>query len=519
MRRIEFLDTTLRDGNKLPFIIMNVNDRLEIAHQLVKLGVDIIDAGYPTKSKRDKELISLLAGEIKGTCISALSRAILSDIEMTLEILNGVHNKCIHIFMPISEQFINDVLKKSKLEVLSMARKSVETALQAGIKVQFSLSEFPHSDSEFMLDALETVCGAGTNIVSLADTNGVLFPFQVEKTIKESVKKIRGYIKKGVRLGVHFHNDFGVATANTLSAVLNGANHVEATIGGLGARAGNTALEEVAFGLEALKNDFKIEHGINLKEIGYTSQLVSHLTGVTPHLNKPIIGKCAYIEPKGSRCRLALSAEIKKLMESAASGQKSHEIFSDREIEKNEFIEKLKKYKLYEREIDNQKLYELFIRNMARQGYIYISDIEAIIEDLKIESKPEYKLKSFSVMTGSSVLPVGLVEIIKNKKKYIQSANGTGPVDALCKAIDKIAGFTPELLLYTVDMVTEGLDARADITVTLQYKGRRFHGHFGSTDVIEASAGAYLNAVNRIVSSKILENEETFYINGEMLWE
>ena len=141
------------------------------------------------------------------------------------------------------------------------------------------------------------------------------------------------------------------------------------------------------------------------------------------------------------------------------------------------------------------------------------------MEDIKIEARPKYRLKSFSVMTGTSVLPVGIVEIVKDQKRYIESSHGAGPVDALCKAIDKVAGFQPELLLYTVNMVTEGLDARAEITVTVQYKGRRFHGHFGSTDVIEASAGAYLNAINRIVDSDILETEETFYINGEMLWE
>lgn len=519
MRKIEFLDTTLRDGNKLPFIVMNINDRLEIAHQLVKLGVDIIDAGYPTKTRRDRELISLLGSEIKDTYISALSRAISSDIEKTMEVLKGIQKKYIHIFMPISEQFISTVLNKSKLEVLEMARKAVETAVKAGVKVQFSFSEFPHSDPVFMLDALETVCESGAKIVSLADTNGILFPFQVEKLVKESVKKIEPYINKGIKLGVHFHNDFGVATADTISAVLNGADHVEVTIGGLGARAGNTPLEEVAFGLEALKGEFKLKHGINLKEIGYTAQLVSHLTGITPHLNKPIIGRCAYIEPKGSRSRLALSDSIKKLMESGTSGQKSHEVFSDRDIKESVFLEKLKKIGMYEKEIDNHRLYELFTRTLTRQGYVYISDLDAMIEDLKIEARPEYKLESFSVMTGSSMLPVGIVEIIKDKNKYIQSAHGTGPVDALCKAIDKVAGFTPELLLYTVDMVTEGLDARADITVTLQYKGRRFHGHFGSTDVIEASAGAYLNAINRIVSSNILESEEAFYINGEMLWE
>ena len=519
MRKIEFLDTTLRDGNKLPFIVMNVNDRLEIAHQLVKLGVDILDAGYPTKSRRDRELISLLSAEVKDVYISALSRAILSDIEKTIEMLNGANKKYIHIFMPISEQFISEVLNKSRLEVLEMAQKAVETAVKAGIKTQFSLSEFPHSDLRFMLDILEIVCESGAEIVNLADTNGILFPFQVENIMKESVKKIEPYMKKGVRLGVHFHNDFGVATADTISAVLNGSNHVEVTIGGIGARAGNTPLEEVVFGLEALKGEFKLEHGINLKEIGYTAQLVSHLTGVTPHLNKPIIGKCAYTEPKGSRSRLALSDSIKKLMESGTSGQKSHKIFSDSDIKEIDFLEKLKKNGMYENNIDNHRLYELFTRTLTRQGYVYISDMDAMIEDLKIEAKPEYKLKSFSVMTGSSVLPVGIVEIIKDKKKYIQSAHGTGPVDALCKAIDKVAGFTPQLLLYTVNMVTEGLDARANITVTLQYKGRRFHGHFGSTDVIEASAGAYLNAVNRIVSSNILENEETFYINGEMLWE
>ncbi|NOY08050.1 MAG: hypothetical protein GXP33_04330 [Spirochaetes bacterium] len=519
MRRIEFLDTTLRDGNKLPFIVMNLSDRLEIAHQLVRLGVDIIDAGYPVKSKRDRECISLIGREIRGPYISALSRAIVGDIEETLKILSAASRKYLHIFMPVSNQFLNDVLKKSKLQALEMIKKSVETAIKDDARVQFSFSEFPHCDKDFMFDAIETACESGANTVSLADTNGILFPFQVQKIIGDISEKIAKYTEKGILLGVHFHNDFGVATADTISAVLNGAAHVEVTVGGIGARAGNTPLEEVAFALEALKKEYDLCHGIKLKQIGETAQLVSHLTGITPHLNKPIIGRCAYTEPEGSRSRSALADNFKKLLKSSTSGQQSNELFTDKELNMPDFTEKLKDFKLYEDGTDIKRLFDIVKRTVNRQGYIYISELEAIMEDIKIEAGPKYMLKSFSVMTGTSVLPVGIVEIVKDQNRYIESSHGAGPVDALCKAIDKVAGFSPELLLYTVNMVTEGLDARAEITVTLQYKGRRFHGHFGSTDVIEASAGAYLNAINRIVGSDILETEETFYINGEMLWE
>ena len=517
-RKIFFLDTTLRDGNKLPFIVMNLKDRLEIAHKLNELGVDIIDAGYPFASDRDREAVSLISKEVKRPYISALTRAIPEDIDFTLKTLSAAERRYLHIFMPISDQFIDEVLKKTRDEVLRMVKDSVSYAKTSGSRVQFSFSEFPHADEKFLFDAIDVACSSGVDTISLADTNGVMFPFQVDTLIE----KVYSYIlQKGYKtvLGVHFHNDLGVATANTLTAIKNGASHVEVTIGGLGARSGNTALEEVAIGIELLGEELEIEHSLRMEKVDQTALLISHLTGIMSHPNKPIIGRCAFREPEGSRSRDSLSGKFKTILNEKHIGRESDEIFSRYTMEMNEFKKTLKSQGISYDDLDMEDLYSTYRYYMEKRGYIRNSELRLIVEDMKAQNFQKYILGSFGVMTGSSTLPVGIVELWNGEQRIVQSADGTGPVDALCRAVDRAVGLSPKLIMYTVDTVSEGKDARAEVTVTVELKGRRFHGHYGSTDVIEASLVAYLNAVNRIISSGITETEKTFYVNGDTLWE
>jgi len=518
-RKIFFLDTTLRDGNKLPFMVMNLRDRLEIAHKLNELGVDIIDAGYPFASDRDREAVSAISREIKdGAYISALSRAIPEDIDFTLRNLSNADKPYLHIFMPVSDQFINEVLKKKRGEVLKMIEEAILHAKRSNVMVQFSFSEFPHTEEEFLLDAVDVACSSGADTVSLADTNGVMFPFQVSKLVKRVYSRISEKDYKTI-LGVHFHNDLGLATANTLTAIENGASHVEVTIGGLGARSGNTPLEEVAMSIELLSGGFNIEHSLKMGKINQTALLVSHLTGIVPHPNKPVIGRCAFREPEGSRSRDSLPERVREILSEEYIGKESDEIFSSQVMGVAEFEKALENFNISHEGIVLEELYSKYKYYMEKKGYIKVSELRLIIEDMRTQNLQKYILGSFGVMTGSSTLPVGIVELWNGEQKIVQSAGGTGPVDALYRAVDRAVGLSPKLIMYTVDTVSEGKDARAEITVTVEFKGKRFHGHYGSTDVIEASLVAYLNAINRIISSGITETEETFYVNGDTLWE
>ncbi len=516
--KVVFLDTTLRDGNKLPFVVMNLRDRVEIAHKLEELGVDIIDAGYPFASDRDKEAIYSISREIEEPYVSALSRAIVKDIDFTINVLSNTKKPYLHIFMPISDQFITEVLKKDRLAVLKMIEDSIGRAKKAGVKVQFSFCEFSQANGEFLFDGVETACSVGVDTVSLADTNGVISPMDAG----EIVGKLRTFLThKGfnTRIGVHFHNDLGVATANTLLSIENGARHVEVTVGGLGARSGNTPLEEVALGIDVFGEKLGVHHSLNMHKLDQLAILVSHLTGISPHPNKPVIGRCAFKEPEGSRSRDSLSEELKAILCDSYIGRESDRVFSEVVLSKGKFVEELKALGFGLEGVDIEKLHTKYLYYMEKRNYIKLSELKLIIDDIRVESLQTYILESFGVMTGSKTTPVGVVELYHGESKIVQSSSGSGPIDALYKAVDRAVGLSPKLIMYTVDTVSEGKDASAEITVTVEIKGKRFHGHYGSTDVIEASLVAYLNAINRILSSGITNSEETFYVDGDTLWE
>jgi len=517
-RRVQFLDTTLRDGNKLPFIALAVKDRLEIALQLARLGVDIIDAGYPAASREERESVSLIAAQVEGPSVSALSRPLGEDIDRALEALKESKKPLLHLFLPISTTFLTEILKKNRGETLRMIEDSVNQARSAGMETQFSLSEIGQAPRELILEAARTACGAGAGIVNLADTNATLYPSQVRELVAEVAEVVRACPRPAV-VGVHFHNDFGLATANTLSALEAGAGHVEGTIGGLGVKGGNTPLEEVVFALEVFRQQLKLEHGIRLDQLYKTSSLISHITGIQPHPNKPIIGKCAFVEAKGSQARNSLPQGLRDLLRAGTIGRPEDTLFADQEMNLAGFTRQLEHMGVNTGEIDVEKVYHLYESQLRRKRVVLQSEVMDMVDDARLEEKAPYRLASFSVMTGSGSLPVGLVELERSGKKLAQSAHGSGAIDALCRAVDRAVGLKPQLVLYSVDSLTEGKDARAHVTVTLSHLGRRFHGHCGSTDVVEASLRAYLDAMNRLEACRLAGQEPEFYIEGEYLWE
>jgi 2-isopropylmalate synthase len=513
--RIQILDTTLRDGNKLPFLVLDQKDRLEIARQLARLGVDIIDAGYPAASALEAECVRLLVREVEGARISALSRAIPEDIEQVMKILADADKPYLHVFLPLSRHFIAMFLKKSREEILRLIEETIAQARQADLPVQFSLAEITEADEDFLVEAARVAFDAGAQVVGVADSNGTLHPSRVG----ELIPRLAALAGEGARLGVHFHNDLGLATANTLLAVEAGARHVEATLGGLGTRSGNTPLEEVVFGLEAFSERLGLSHGVRLDQLDRTQGLISYITGVQLHPNKPVLGKCAFQDIKGSHTRDSLGENLKKLLQQSTIGRPVDALFADREMSPAGFKQQLEHLGIPLAGINMDKAYHLYLSQIKRKKAVHRAEVLSMVNDARLEEKAPYTLVSFNVMTGSNSLPVGSVELRKDDIELIQTAPGTGPIDALCQAVDRAVGLKPRLILYSVDSLTEGKDARAEVVVTLTYLGKRFHGHYGSTDVVEASVRAYLDAVNRIEVYRSSGAQEEFYIDGEYLWE
>ncbi len=515
---VEFMDTTLRDGNKLPFVVLDRHDRLVIARQLATLGVDIIDAGYPAASAEEKESVEAIAEEVRGPRISALSRAVPEDVCEACELLSRNDRPWLHVFLPASPYFLKEVLKLKTDQVLDLIGRCLEAGSE--LPLQFSLGEIAEAEPGFLMEAAASIVQGGAEVLNLADTNGSMHP----STAADLVRRIRSSLgqEPSVRIGVHFHNDLGLATANSLACLEAGARHVECTVGGIGDRGGIAALEEIVFGLEAFRERLNLSHHIQLDQLWRTSTLLSRLTGIPPHPNKPVLGKCAFRETRAggsTDIRDALPEHLRELLREKTIGRSEDALFGDQEMSRAGFKQQLKNYRLAVEGVDLDKAYGLYQTQVRRKKTVSLSEVQSIVEQARLEEDQRvYTLVSFNVMTGNQTLPVGSVELTREDTPLVQSATGTGPVDALCRAVDMAVGLNPRLILYSVDHLTEGKDARAEVTVSLAYLGRRFHGHSGSTDVVEASLRAYLDAVNSIETHRRCHPAEEFYINGEELW-
>jgi 2-isopropylmalate synthase len=467
-RRIEIFDTTLRDGNKLPFVVLSPADRLLLAHQLAKLGVDVIEAGFPAASEEEADCVTRICSEVRGPCIAALARALPADVKKALECLRRAEKPYLHVFMSVSPQFLRQVLKATEKEALEVLSACLRTARDAGVRTQFSLSEAPHARKEFLREAVARAREAGADVINLADTNGIMVPEEMRALVEEVAELLSRGSGPVPRIGVHCHDDLGLATANTMAALRAGATHAEVTVGGFGERAGNAALEELAFLIAAFGERDGLSHGIDLAQIGPTSRLFDSLTGVRTHPNKAVIGECALVPVAGGFSGASLEPRLRALLQEKTIGRPLEE--------------------------------------------------PAPPAAPPPPSGP-YLLEAFNVLSSSHSPPVGLVVIRRAGKTLTQTSHGTGPIDALFRAVDKALGFSTRMVLYSVSTLSAGTDAFAEVIVTVELRGRRFHGRHRSTDVIEASLRAYMGACNSIGESGVLDGPSEFHVAGEYLWE
>ncbi len=518
--RIIIFDTTLRDGEQSPGATLNVDEKLTIARQLARLGVDVIEAGFPYSSPGDFEAVQKIAqsvGTENGPIICGLARATRQDIKAAAEALKPAAHNRIHTFIATSDIHLEYKLKKNRQEVAAIAEEMVAYAKSFVSDVEFSPEDAGRSDPEFLYTVLERVIAAGATTINIPDTVGYTTPEEfgaIIRGIRENVPNIDQAI-----ISVHGHNDLGLAVANFLEAVKNGARQLECTINGIGERAGNAALEELVMALHVRRQYFNPFLGrpeasevpltrIDTRQIYKTSRLVSNLTGMLVQPNKAIVGANAFAHESGIHQDGVLKNRLTyEIMDAQLIGLSDNQIVLGKLSGRNAFRSRLKELGF---DLTEQELNKAFIRfkELAdKKREITDWDLEAIVND-EIQQAPElFHVELVQVSCGDHACPTATITLrTPEGEELTDAATGTGPVDAVYKAINRVVNVPNELIEFSVQSVTAGIDAIGEVTIRLRHGDRLFSGHAANTDIIVASAQAYVNALNRLYSA--LHNQD-----------
>jgi 2-isopropylmalate synthase len=496
--RIYIFDTTLRDGEQSPGCSMNLEEKLKMARQLESLCVDVIEAGFPIASEGDFESVRQVAKEVRSVTIAGLARATELDIRRAWEALQQAAKPRIHTFIATSDIHLQYKLKRSREQVLEQAAKAVRLAKSLCDDVEFSAEDAGRSDLDYLCQVVEVAINEGATTINIPDTVGYCVPDEfgnIFKILRENVPNI-----DQARLSSHCHNDLGFAVANSLAAIQNGARQVECTINGIGERAGNASLEEIVMALKVRKDRLGFASGVNSEEIYKTSHLLSNLTGVMVQANKAIVGKNAFAHEAGIHqdgvLKQALTYEI---MTPQSVGIPTNNIVLGKHSGRHALSNRYQSlgYNLGQEELD--RAYMLFTKLADKKKSIYDEDLLAIIHD-GIRIIPErYHLKYVHATGGNQAIATATVRLSQDDQFFVESANGDGPVEAIYRAIDRITSLHGKLIDYSVHAVSRGKDAVGEVFVHVDFEGKSFSGKAASSDIIDASARAYLNAVNKAI--------------------
>lgn len=504
--RVYIFDTTLRDGEQSPGISLNRKEKLEIAFQLAKLGVDIIEAGFPIASQGDFDAVQAIAQNVKGPVICALARIGFGDIDRAWEAVQYAERARIHTFVATSEIHMQHKLKKTPEEVLEMVAAGVKRAKSYTEDVEFSAEDASRSDLKFLCQVLETAIAAGATTVNIPDTVGYATPEEFGKFIAD-IKAGVSNIDQAI-ISVHCHNDLGLAVANSLAAVRNGAQQVECALNGLGERAGNAALEEIVMGLFTRRDSFGYDTGINYQEIYRTSRLISSLTGIPVQPNKAIVGKNAFAHESGIHQDGVIKERTTyEIMNPQMLGIVQSNLVFGKHSGRHGFKQRLEElgYHLTDEEID--QAFKQFKDLADKKKQITDADLEALVEN-QIRTIPEkWHLEYLHICSGTGVTPTATVRVVSEDQVVEEASCGDGPINAAFKSLERVTGIAATLLQYSINAVTGGIDAIGEVTVKVEYNHRVFSGHGISTDILEASALAYLNAINKIVYENSVNGE------------
>ena len=500
MEKIIIFDTTLRDGEQAPGASLNPAEKLEIAHALADLGVDVIEAGFPISSLGELESVKQIAKSVKGPVICGLARAIKQDIDAAYEAVKQAKRPRIHVFLATSKIHMQYKLKKAEDEILRLAIEWVKYAKKYCQDIEFSPEDASRTEREFLFRVVGAVIDAGATTVNIPDTVGYTEPEEFGSLIK-AIKENVSNIDKAI-ISVHCHNDLGLAVANSLSAIRNGARQVECTINGIGERAGNASMEEIVMAVKTRRDLFTtIETQINTTQIHKISRLVSKLTGFVVAPNKAIVGANAFRHESGIHQDGVLKERSTyEIIKPEDVGFTGTGIVLGKHSGRHALNERLKElgFSLTQEQIDKVNL--RFKELADKKKTIFDDDLISIVEDEIKLIKPLWKLESFQVNSGTKITPAAEVNLKYHNKSLSAKSSGDGPVDACFKAIDKITGVKGELQDYRIEAVTKGKDALGEVSLKLKAKGKVVTARGSSTDIIEASVRAYLNALNKIES-------------------
>jgi 2-isopropylmalate synthase len=495
--KVIIFDTTLRDGEQCPGASLNHREKLEVARQLAQLNVDVIEAGFPIASPDDFRAVKAIAEKIKGPRIAGLARCLNKDIERCAAAVAPAGKRGrLHVFLATSPIHRRFKLKKDKKEILQQAVAAVRFARKFCADVEYSPEDATRTEPDYLAEVVRAVIDAGATTVNIPDTVGYTVPHEFGALIASLFDNVPN-INEAV-INVHCHNDLGLAVANSLAALKNGARGVECTINGIGERAGNCALEEIVMALDTRKDSFHLKTGINTRELHRTSKLVSSLTGMVVQRNKAIVGANAFAHEAGIHQDGILKERTTyEIMRPEKIGIEGSELVLGKHSGRHAFRERLTRmgFKLSADELE--RAYARFIDLADKKKAIYDDDLIAIARDEMEESGGMYVLDYLHVTTGTKTVPTATVRLKKGKETIQDAACGDGPVDAALKTIDRIAGVRGKLVDYSIQAVTVGKDAQGEVSLRVKFGSDIVSGKAASTDIVQASASAYLGCVNR----------------------
>ncbi|MBN1157604.1 2-isopropylmalate synthase [Candidatus Woesearchaeota archaeon] len=500
---IRVFDTTLRDGEQSPGASMSVNEKLVIAAQLSKLGVDIIEAGFPIASKGDFEAVKLIAKKVRKPIICGLARCNKADIDAARDALKPAKRKRIHVFIATSDVHLKNKLRMSKEELKKKVYESVKYAKSFVDDIEFSPEDASRTSVEYMIEVAKTAIAAGATTINVPDTVGYAEPDE----FAERIRHLREEIPDRITISVHCHNDLGMAVANSLAGVMAGATQIECCVNGLGERAGNASLEEVVMNLKTRKDFFRAQTRINTMEIFKTSKLVSSLTGIAVQRNKAIVGMNAFAHEAGIHQHgVITNKKTYEIMKPEDVGWEGENLVIGKHSGKHAVMEIISRFGF---KVSEKQLKEIMgkIKDLAdKKKDIHDDDIQAIALDVlnKLSEKEQrIKLSEISVLSGNRITPSATVGLVIDGKKKLGSAAGVGPVDAASKAILSITGPEVKLREYSLKAITGGTDALADVTIKLEDKNKNvFYSQAVNEDVIMASVQALIKGVNKTLTAK-----------------
>ncbi len=494
---VRIFDTTLRDGEQAPGCGMTAEEKLRVAHQLERLGVDIIEAGFPISSEGDFESVKIIAEKIRGCEIAGLCRANFNDIDRGWEAVKGAEYPRIHTFIATSDIHLKHKLRKSRDEVLEIISTAVKHATHYTDNVEFSCEDATRTDLDYLCKAVDVAVRSGAKIINIPDTVGYTVPEEfahIIRTLKERVSGLDNAV-----LSVHCHNDLGLAVANSIAAIKEGARQVECTINGLGERAGNASLEEIVMGLKVRNDRNPYTTRINTEHLYPTSRLVTQVTGVSVQPNKAIVGANAFAHEAGIHQDGVLKERITyEIMNPEDVGIPSNKLVLGKHSGRHAFKDRLEEYGYFLEGDALEQAFKKFKDLADKKKYVFDEDIEALISEEFVRSSDFYKLISANYSGGSDMHPVATVKLLIDGNEVTVSESGDGPVDAAYQAVSKATGLSPVLETYVVASITEGIDAQGEVTVRVADEGIITQGQGANTDIVVASVKAYINALNKL---------------------